>query len=145
VILHIQRGRKRTPVGNPYLCMDDYGNAVFRCHLTEQPVIVGNHRIMGNVVPQADVCYVVRQGTEQAERDTRARFHESEANCNMCRHFERFPYKKQDFAISGLFYGRCRAGNVPEPYPMDADGVFAVAPEDWQGNECWQARGDYGH
>jgi hypothetical protein len=49
----------------------------------------------------------------------------------MCRHFERLPYDKRSFALSGVFHGRCR---------VSFDGVLAVAPDDWMGMPCWESR-----
>lgn len=129
----VNRGRRATPVGSDYLCTDDYGSAVFACRFTDRPVRCdGSERISGNIVPQANVCYVALRGTEPAEAESRRLFHESEANCNMCAYFRRLPYDKREFSISGVFYGTCAAGKK--------DGLFPVAPDDWAGMPCWRAR-----
>lgn len=102
----ITRGRKPTPVGSHYVGQDDYGYAMFICRWTGVTVSVGGpHRISGNIIPQANVCHVAAVGTEELEKQSRAVFHESEANCNMCKHFNRLPYDKRQFSISGVFYG----------------------------------------
>jgi len=128
----VKRGRKVTPVLG-YIGQDDYGNAVFACPFGDAAVSVGGaYRLAGNTVPQANVAYVAAMGTETAERQQRQWFYASEANCNMCRHFDRLPYDKAQFAVSGVFYGQCKAGQRTEP--------FMVAPDDWMGMTCWEAR-----
>ena len=128
----IRRGQRATPVRSPYLGMDDYGNAVFECRFTKRPVIIGNHRISGNTIPQANVCYVAGLDTWAQERESRAAFHESEANCNMCANFVRSPYDRRTFAYSGVFHGRCKIG--------EKEGEYMVAPDDYMGMACWTPR-----
>lgn len=57
-------------------------------------------------------------------------FHESEANCNMCKHLKRVPGKLG----GGLMQGHC--GH----HPYGDRFVMIFAPADWMGMRCWEAR-----
>lgn len=130
---NVLRGRKRTPVLSAYVGQDDFGNALFVCPWTQTVVSLGaGYRISGNIVPQANACYVAAPGTERHEQAARQAFYALEANCNMCRHFNRLPYDKKSFTVSGVFYGWCSTGQRA--------GTFPVAPDDWMGMSCWEPR-----
>lgn len=132
MITELIRNRKKTHLSG-YLCQDDYGDAVFKCRFTDDPVVVSSpYRICGSIVPNVNICYLAKAGTESLEKQSRDWFNESEANCNTCKHFQRLPYDKREFNISGVFYGNCKLSKKP-------DG-FMVAPDDWMGMECWAAR-----
>lgn len=60
-----------------------------------------------------------------------AAFHESDANCNTCKHLRRVASDKLG---DGLMRGRC--GH----HPYGARFVMVFAPDDWMGMRCWEAR-----
>lgn len=125
------------------VCVDDYGNGVYRCHLTA--VLVWPHEltIQGAIVPGV-TAYNVMANTAQAKalrRVSQIAFHESEANCNTCIHLVREAHQKRP---GGILYGRCNSANArmdAHPYRNRIqDDVFPFAPDDWQGMPCYESR-----
>lgn len=120
---------------------DDTGTAWYRCHYTKELVSADQSRIIGSLIPQANVRFVIADtpAARALHAQSVAAFAESEANCNTCRNLVRVPHPKRP---GGLLYGRCAATPVDHPYASrtDAAGVFPFPPEDWMGMKCWQKR-----
>ena len=138
-MIHERDIRRQRPCYQEPVCVDDYGNAVFRGHYSGELVWPEEARYFGPIIPQAGACYVDGPGGAAARKASLVLFHESEANCNTCRFLVRLPFKRG----ATVMPGRCtnsRASFSAHPYPPDAQGVMRFAPDDWQGMPCWQAR-----
>ena len=133
------RARGQRPCIQPAVCVDDYGEAVFRGHYSGELVRASQAVYVGPVIPQAPLCYVDGPNGRAARAKSVRAFDENEANCNTCRHLIRLPGSK---GVSGLLRGRC-AGTADwswHPYPADRGGVMRFAPDDWMGMACYEQR-----
>ena len=138
--VHQRNPRAQRPCKCQPVCVDDFGDAVFRGHWSKSLVWPDEVIYLGPVLPQAPYCYVDGPEGKAARAEDVRLFDESEANCNTCRWLRRLPFVKDG---SGLMPGRCD-GPAPawsvHPYPPRAGSPMRFAPEDWQGMPCWEAR-----
>ena len=72
----------------------------------------------------------VKSGRKPTKEEARA-FHESEANCNTCRHMVRAPMSSAE-RIARLHRGHCGMHPYGDRFTM----IFA--PDDWMGMRCWE-------
>lgn len=135
--IHQRDPRKQRPCDQPYICVDDYGNAVFIGHYSEELVWAQDAKYFGPVMPQATNCYVDGKNGDIARKKSALIFNEFEANCNTCRHLERVPSKR-----GGLLYGKCQSHPIEHPYIRGPykGGAFAFSPDDHMGMKCYQPR-----
>lgn len=73
----------------------------------------------------------LKPGQPRPTREEAAAFHESEANCNQCRHLKRAPHEKDRH---GFLYGHCGAN------PFGQMFVMKFHPDDPMHMKCWEAR-----
>ena len=84
----------RDPMGA--LCVDDFGEQVFRCRHTDALTWASRSVIVGSTIPGVHARYVAADtdGARAAGRAAVRAFHESEGNCNTCRYLRRVPTPK---------------------------------------------------
>ena len=102
---------------------DDYGDEVHVCRYSDKLVWPDSARYVGATVPGVKARYVAAKDADS--RPHFAAFHESEANCNTCRHLARTPHAKSSL---GLLFGECQQG--PRMFH----------PDDPMHMPCWGAR-----
>lgn len=89
------------------LCVDNFGDGIYLCHHTNNIVHADDAVIVGAIVPSVNAKYVVLRGIgELAHKQSAQWFHESEANCNTCKHLVRVVHKKSK---DGFLYGKCNS------------------------------------
>ncbi len=78
-----------------YLCIDDYGDAVYRCaysgSLTWPDDVIFMGSFMACVIV-SDVCHKVHY--KEPYKQSRRLYDEMEANCNVCKHLKRLPFER---------------------------------------------------
>lgn len=124
------------------ICVDDYGDQVYRCHWTGKPVALRDAKWTGSIVPGVRrVSYPAAPGYESIKKQSDIWFHESEQNCNTCKHLERV---KRDKIPSGFLYGKCLnkvAFFEAHPYKNSIDrDVMMFHPDDYMGMPCYASR-----
>ena len=123
------------------ICVDDYGEAVFRCFWTGAIFWASRAILTGPIIPQARVQHIAAPGYEAARRESARRFADTEQNCNTCRHLVRVPHAKD---IAGFLRGKCGSQNADmeaHPYKGRFDGeVMIFHPSDFMGMPCYEGR-----
>lgn len=124
------------------LCVDDFGELVYRCRHTDAPTWASRSYIVGSLIPGVGAKYMAALGTEHIQRQQAADFHEAEGNCNMCRHLRRLPKPK---TADGILHGLCDRPGEPErrramQSMLPMDHTMRFHPHDPLHMPCWQAR-----
>lgn len=134
------RDRSQT---QPPICVDDYGCEVFHCHFSGEPISAAEAQIVGATIPGVKARYVVSQRSAQARKASAAAFHESEANCNTCRHLIRVKHQRRP---DGFMHGKCGSGSgQPQSSPYSGrfeDAVMVFHPDDPMHMPCYETRFD---
>jgi hypothetical protein len=123
------------------ICVDDFGSEVYRCRYTDQLVWADIAFVVGATMPGVKARYVITPDARQAHRNSGIAFHDSEANCNTCRHLVRVRHAK---CRSGFLRGRC-AHPSPQldasPYFNRMEGdVMVFHPDDPMHMPCYESR-----
>ena len=121
---------------NAPLCVDDFGNMVFKCQYTGSMVSIDVGIYIGACLPSVSGTYVCAQNAMADYKLHRAAFNEMDANCNTCKSLNRIPHPKKS---GGFLYGECAKGITEHQYPM-VDGVFMFHPNDPMDMACWEPR-----
>lgn len=122
------------------VCVDDYGEEVWRCHWTSQLVWARDVVWTGSIMPGVHAKYPAGPGYKEIMRLSAIEFNRWDANCNTCAHLERVKHDKKP---DGFLYGRCCNPEYQwekNPYHKFGDGVIAFHPDDWMGMPCYQSR-----
>jgi len=110
---------------NKPLCVDDFGNLVYRCLYTKKPVATDACIFIGACIPQVSGTFVCAPDAWPAFRASKACFDQWDANCNTCSNLVRH---KQDKCKAGFMSGKCYQGERK------------FHPGDHMGMACWSAR-----
>jgi hypothetical protein len=138
--------KSNKPIGNFPICVDDFGNLVFRCHYTGHLVTTAEAIFFGSVIPQSINTYVCSPTATEAFKDAKRAFDEIDANCNACKNFNRLPFNRDN---NGLMKGWCskilRFQNPQGVYNLNKgqNGTYWsywVHPDDSMNMPCWEAR-----
>lgn len=118
--------------------IDDYGTGQYVCHYTHRLVSADEAVIVGTPLPGVKVQFVIAKDAMPLHKESARLFHESEANCNMCRHLVRTAHPKyhvirfgsRDLSFRNPLLGTCgRSGER-----------LKIHPEDPMHKGCWEAR-----
>ena len=121
-------GRKSQRILSPVICIDDFGDEVYRCHITKRTTSVSESRLVGSFNVAVAGAYVCANDSKAEERLSRANWDECEANCNTCQSLKRLPKTSQ---TDGFMNGECLA----------QDGKpIRFHPDDPMHMQCWSAR-----
>lgn len=125
------------------VCVDDYGDLVYRCFYTGAMVSAGNSAITGAMIPGVKARYVMGSGdaAKLARKASSVAFHELDANCNTCKHLQRVAHEK---SRAGFVLGMCGnklADRSSHPYrDRERDGVMMIHPDDSMRMPCYESR-----
>lgn len=120
--------RKGQAILNPSLCVDDYGDLVYRCWLTNRLVWPSTYRLVGSFNAAVAGAYVCAVDSKDAEKTSRGAWDECEANCNTCRNLIRVNHKQ---AKDGILPGKCQTKGFHE---------IRFHPSDPMHMDCWKSR-----
>jgi hypothetical protein len=105
----------KKPILNKPFCVDDFGNFVFKCQYTDKPVSVDEMIFLGPCIPQLNGTYVCHPTSQNAYKEFKQIFDESEANCNTCKHLVRKKHTpRKDKALLGSCYKNANLVFHPE-------------------------------
>lgn len=122
---------------NEPVCVDDYGDEVYRCHWTSQLVAVRDAVITGGIMPGVKVRFVAVRDYHQAMKESQKGFNAMDSNCNSCKHLQRVKHAKSK---AGFLYGKCSIDSTePKLYKIFED-VMMFHPDDYMGMTCWEGR-----
>lgn len=133
----------KTVFSGATVCIDDFGNEVFECRYTGALIVAPDGVVIGATMPGVKARYVMADTAEakQRHKEQGIAFHESEANCNTCRHLQRVLQPKNK---GGFLYGRCgNSHGKPDASPYadrSADGVIVFHPDDPMHMPCYASR-----
>ncbi len=127
MIQMMRHPKTNKPILNHPLCVDDFGNLVYRCKYTQAIVTTDVAIFIGPCLPQLNGTYVCAPDAWPVFKKSARDFAEMDANCNTCRHLARNKPPKNPHAP---WSGMCLFSGKPT----------AFHPDDWMGMECWSAR-----
>lgn len=122
------KNRSGKEILSKYLCVDDFGNEVFLCHWTRNPVFADDYIVLGPFNQAISGTYVCHPSALNVYAQSRIAWDESERNCNVCLHLVRI--RSVDKYKTGLLSGACNVR--PEP--------FLFHPGDPMHMPCWTHR-----
>ena len=127
------KNRSGKKIISEYLCVDDYGNEVFRCQFTGLTVHADDFIALGPFIDCGAVTYVCHPTAMSAYKAARREFDEFEANCNTCKNLIRLPHESRAGSIRGTCQKLKRKNNF-------VSIEFFVHPGDPMFMQCWEAR-----
>lgn len=123
------------------ICVDDFGDLVYRCHWTGLLVFGRDVIWTGAIIPGVKVRHAAAPGFESSRMAARESFDAAEKNCNTCSHLIRVKHAKCKF---GFLYGRCASQSKQwsaHPYKDRFQGdIMIFHPNDWMGMPCYEPR-----
>lgn len=125
-----------------YLGIDDYGNNIYYCHYTQEPLSLNEIEWVGTFIKIGYPIKIPIKNTKdvkQMYRNSRINFDIHDANCNTCKFLDRI--KKSDTA--GFMYGKCSNinGDIKLiPYKSEEENVIVFHPNDAMNMKCYQHR-----
>lgn len=119
------------------ICIDDFGNEVYKCHWTGILVSTADSVITGGFIPGVKGAYVAVKDHIDAMRESRSAYDEMESNCNTCKNLERVKSNLR----GGFLNGKCLSSPSFEnmQYPT-INGVMMFHPHDPMHMPCWEPR-----
>ena len=120
------------------ICIDDFGNEVYRCHWTDLPVSVAEMVITGGFMPGVKARYFSHPDHKEAKKRSYEAFADlSERNCNTCKNLIR---EKTTKDAAGFLYGKCAINSDhPKIYGMIGN-VMKFHPDDPMHMKCYESR-----
>jgi len=111
-----------------YMCVDDFGEEVYKCRYTGNPVTAGKSIFTGGMMPNVKARYIMEasQAAVKAMQKERRLFDLSEGNCNTCAKLCRIGHNPRK---DGVLIGVC-----------DVVGVLKFHPHDPLHKECYKER-----
>lgn len=129
---------------NKPICTDDYGSQVFRCPYTHKTTHVSEgYALVGAIMPNVAGSYICALDYKEAHKQSLAWFHESEANCNACRHFtrEKSIKVKGRAAINSFMMGKCTRVTKTLTNNYYSEPMYLkIYPQDPMHMSCWEKR-----
>lgn len=126
----------------PHICVDDYGDAVYRCHYTEKIIWIDDVLWVGAHVPGVNASYPMANNeyAKELRKQTGIIFQENDANCNTCYYLKRVKHPKCSYG-SGFLEGICENPTqlYLHPYKTEGDRI-KFHPDDWMGMPCYVSR-----
>jgi hypothetical protein len=124
-------GRANQKILNPKSFVDDFGDLVFRCWLTNKLIPVRESRQVGPFNVAVAGTYVCAKDSIKEEKQSRWLWDEQDANCNTCKNLQRV---KAPRSKDGLLTGNCPAKNIYQ---------LKFHPDDPMHMPCWKPRSPY--
>lgn len=122
---------------NKVICVDDYGEEIYRCHWSSELVKASESTASGSFVPGVRVTYTCKADHKEAKKKKYRDFADAEANCNTCLHLERIKHDKDPF---GFITGRCNSVPVESMQLIVREDMIVFHPDDWMGMGCYVSR-----
>lgn len=115
---------------------------MYKCFYTGKIVTEDEVIWVGSVLPNVKIKVPCAPGYEQFRKKSIRLFHESERNCNTCKHLQRV---KHDKNYAGFLFGNCAKGcdetnNHPYKHLKQYYKHMAFHPDDAMHMECYESR-----
>ena len=120
----------------PPVCVDNFGNNIYKCFWTNKLVAITDAVITGSFYPGIKVKRIAVRDHQAAKKSSHGLFNIMDANCNTCVNLCRINHEKN----AGFLYGRCSINSQePKSYPVK-DGIMQFHPADYMGMGCYVPR-----